>query len=475
MQLGYHHGMQQQQRQQYHQHQQRSHYQQQQQQQKQQKQQLDDLKTQLETEMEKDPNMSSVDLSPCELDTIGRIHGTIFNTLNPAHGETAVRHDWLRLMSVQADPRGRDSNPCLVDIQLLHNIHKYKEKITNLLQKNTLLFLSLSKVLNPYEGLSSTRLVGPSAVVMGNIDSHVHAVSEYTAKDVFRFVDLESTSGGFSEYILWKVSKSQQLTDVRGWYLKSNAAASGVSEHMLPECKATERLSEFGQLVGKDVILDRANIDAFVKHVKSENTQSQGVDLVVAEKDDLDTTDLDLFFEKRQHAFTIAQAIVALRLLRLGGTFVFKIYEISMPLSAELLFLIHSLFKRMSIVRSLASRPTSAERFVVCSEMVGDPSWLINHLSSALHSIMHGSMKLSHLVSWTNLSKNVNFLKFIWNFNEGIAKTQADAFQAMEGFIEAQGPRIKDSVTGKDLTCLQKSVAYACLERWGMVDLVCDD
>ncbi|KAJ2385306.1 hypothetical protein GGI05_004737, partial [Coemansia sp. RSA 2603] len=279
----------------------------------------------------------------------------------------------------------------------------------------------------------------------------------YMFQERIRFVDLGSTKGGFSEYILWRASLGQK--DARGWFFGSDTNFN-VGSRLSYQCRAAERLDEFNPTRGSGGILNTANIDAFVNHVKRRNG-GNGIDLVVAEVDGIEPSDLGLGHEKIQYSYSIAQAIIALRLLRKGGSFVFKVHELSTKLSAEILFLIYACFERVAILRSLASSPTGAERFIVCNHLVVDATRIADHFYSALNKINSGAFKLSHLVSWTKLStEHSQFLATLHKFSGLVAPRQAQALQAVASHIQ-QGKFTRNSPTRR-----QSEVAIACFNNW---------
>ncbi|KAJ1939094.1 hypothetical protein GGF37_004539 [Kickxella alabastrina] len=411
-----------------------------------------------------------------------------FVVISNTHGANFVEQklatlEWLRMMSDRDDARGRRADARTVDVSLLQAADGIKEDMRKQSVSKEQ-FVSASLALNPYAGLTRSVFGGLSAVALGHVDFLLRAVAEYTSnKGVLRFVDVGSCQGALSEYILWRAS-SQSKLDTRGWYFgNGSATASKVGRRMLAECRAAERLDEFSgaaaATAGSGGVLDPANIDAFVQHVRASNDQKH-VDLVVAENDSLEQGDLALGHEKHQYAYTIAQAIVAFQILRRGGTFVFKVYDTATPLSVELLYLIHACFERMAIVRPLASRPTSTERFVVCNNLNADPARLVAHFTMALGKMHDGSLKPSHLVSWTKVSAERQFMGPLGRINNKIAQEQVQALKSVAAHIGRQQPggggggassANKNTSAEHMLTRQQEDVANLCLKTWGLPQL----
>ncbi|KAJ2503092.1 hypothetical protein GGH96_000535 [Coemansia sp. RSA 1972] len=374
------------------------------------------------------------------IDLSARLQHILSNKRGPQFVDQLATPDWSRMMSDRDDVRGRQSDARLCTIPLLQQIHETKGKLNRVPPDSV---EAASRVLNPYAGVLLCAL-GSEAVVLGHLDFLVQPVREYVRPGrTMRYVDLGSQGRGFSEYIRWRVGQTSGAR-AQGWYF---APASADSESDLKD------LSLFATPTG---ILDPQSIDQFVRQVRDEC--SDGVDLVVANFSPKHT-DLSTDLEKQQYAYTIAQAALALRTLQRGGTLVFKMYEATTPLSAELLFLIHACFERVAIVRSFVSRPTSSERFVVCNRLVADPRWVSAHLHAALSKMHAGQLKPSHLVSWTRVTREREFMEAVYRSNVAVAQMQVQALNAV--LSRSSQPQVA-------LSKHQIDSANACLQHWNL-------
>ncbi|KAJ1878793.1 hypothetical protein LPJ57_003211 [Coemansia sp. RSA 486] len=389
--------------------------------------------------------------------------------------------EWSRMMGENNSPRGRMSNSKLVDISQLQAVHAYKNLIAkgpvdvkqphiasalkDIVAKHPVDVSSFNYVaqkLNPYAGLCYSVFTSVAAVALAQVDFLFGAVRRYLTKPKFRFVDLGSSKGGYAEYILWRAARNQDMDNTRGWYFGS----SDVSTQMLSECRAPELLDIYDQ--SSRGILDLATINSFVKHVRLKLGQEEdGVDLIVAEADNLEPWDLGVGHEKKQHFYSIAQAITALRLLRPGGTFVLKVHEMSIPLSAEIMFLLHVCFERSFVFRPLTSSPTSAERYIVFSNLIEASTWVAMHLESALVNMQAANFRLCHLVSWTNVSNEEKFVAPLFQMNNKLAKTQLMALKAIDTYIADQ-ENLDGLPAVYKLSKQQEDVANSCFKKWGL-------
>ncbi|KAJ2830094.1 hypothetical protein FBU31_002557 [Coemansia sp. 'formosensis'] len=416
------------------------------------------------------------------VDVVGRFFVVIENKRAANFVEQLSTPEWSRMMSERDDVRGRRTDTRLLrdDAGLIQNLERQKETLIKAAMP-TREFNAVCALNNPYAALARcSTLSNLSAIALGHLDFLLKPVQEYLKAEAgMQFVDLGSKDGGFSRYILWRSSQLKTGNGgAKGWYFgRGDAAAvkqspatadSGYGldiERLSLDCSgAADSLTEFGaDSKTKPDILDPATVEAFIEFVKGNSTNTVGVDLVVGEcggGDDLPDFGTDL--ERRQYAFILAQAVIALRVLRKDGTFVFKMADTTTPLSAEILFLLHSCFERMAIVRSLASRPTSSERYIVCNHLKGEPRWIASHLLAALTRIHADQFKLSHLVSWTRVSADKEFIDKISSVNVTLARTQMSALK--HAIEQRSSPNNADSRPSK----FQIDVAERCLKTWGL-------
>ncbi|KAJ2452788.1 hypothetical protein EV183_002686 [Coemansia sp. RSA 2336] len=383
------------------------------------------------------PSQPKVDVSARLLFVINNQHG-------PKLAELLATQEWSRMMSDKDDVRGRRTDERLCNSGLLQNIDKCKQVLAQMPQ-NTV--HSAGRAIHQYAAVLQSALDNEAAVMLGHLDFLLQPIREYMQPGrLLNYVDLGSHKRGFSQYIRWRAGQQSGGVKTQGWHFASSVSGNGVP--------ASKDLLEFAEPGG---ILDPRNIEQFVQMVRRDC--ADGVDVVVADSC-LDGSGSHASEEKQQYAFTIAQAAVALRVLRHGGTFVFKTFEASTPLSAELLFLIHACFERMAIVRSSVSQVTSSERYVVCNRLSADPRWISSHLLAALAKIHTGQLKLSHLASWTRVSSEKHFIEPVFRSNMAIAQMQLQSLNAVAAY--------KQPPSSSSYSRHQIETADACLQQWSL-------
>ncbi|KAJ2788839.1 hypothetical protein GGI18_002736, partial [Coemansia linderi] len=212
------------------------------------------------------------------VDVVGRFFVVIENSRGPGFIEQLSTPEWSRMMSERDDVRGRRTDPRLLggDLGLVRELEKQREAVMGMgLSAHE--FNLVCAPNNPYGALAQSSAWGSlSAVALGHLDFLLRPVSEYLKPErKLRFVDLGSTSGGFSRYILWRAGR--RGSSARGWYFGSPAgeretldAADGLDIGRLSLDGADGTLTEFGAgSPTKPDILDPAAVEAFIGSVKS--------------------------------------------------------------------------------------------------------------------------------------------------------------------------------------------------------------
>ena len=228
------------------------------------------------------------------------------------------------------------------------------------------------------------------------------------ARSVFVFADLCGGPGAFSEMLFtWipqtvKVNKTigtgitldtkQNIKGSLAWYPslleRQNAHSSAEKNELLPD-------GTFVPCFGSDStgnILHNKNMDYFVKQCQdldreyTENTNNESgkaVDLVVADGgfcvDGQESLQEVLSFH-----LLLCEAILALRILRVDGSFVLKAFDTLTPSTVGLLYVLSLCFESVLLCKPDRSRVVNSERYIVCHKVkeMGESalSAILNHL-----------------------------------------------------------------------------------------------
>ncbi|CAL8102864.1 unnamed protein product [Orchesella dallaii] len=200
-------------------------------------------------------------------------------------------------------------------------------------------------------------------------------------------VDIHGGPGGFVEYML---TKKQWEAKVYGYTFKEEPYNYQLTTTgHFPKESFEQWLGMDGKR-GDGSIYKPAFVDQFARFVRR-HTNFEGVHVVVADGSEM-TPGLDEDRkELRCKPLILAEAYIAMRVLREGGTFVLRLYDIFTPYTAGLIYLMYRAFESCTIIRPETCHQGSAERFLVCKHYRGGKicTEITNYLQTC-HSMDHG-------------------------------------------------------------------------------------
>lgn len=236
---------------------------------------------------------------------------------------------------------------------------------------------------NPFEFLyiefDGNPLISRSALKLANIDALVdfclcpsitnsRADGSLCTPKEFLFVDLCGAPGGFSQYILFRCKEYEIIeTDHPIGYGMSlggeNADGMGIKWNKALHCGNEKRFKIHFGSDGTGDIYNWENVLS-LQHTIYKDWNRSRVNLVVADGG----FDAQRDCKDQEGVATnlvICQVAAAFQLLEYGGNFVLKLFGFQ---SAAIRYVMETLmvqFETVKIVKPLASRPASAERYVV--------------------------------------------------------------------------------------------------------------
>ncbi|CAJ0954208.1 unnamed protein product, partial [Mesorhabditis belari] len=182
----------------------------------------------------------------------------------------------------------------------------------------------------------------------GKNDKHRH-------QELFYFADVCAGPGGFSEYQLWR---------------KNFYNAKGSDDFKLSKFLASSPLffePYYGTHDDGDVTKP-ANIDSFEDLVKR-GTEGIGVDLMMADGGFCvdGQENIQEILSKRIY---LCQLLVSLCIVREGGNFYCKLFDVFTRFSYELIFLMSLCYQDVCIHKPHTSRPANSERYIICKGLM---------------------------------------------------------------------------------------------------------
>ncbi|XP_033102913.1 cap-specific mRNA (nucleoside-2'-O-)-methyltransferase 1-like [Anneissia japonica] len=320
---------------------------------------------------------------------------------------------------------------------------------------------------NPYETIRGGIFLNRAAMKMANMDKVFDFMFTdprkpsgeplTNANELFFFADVCAGPGGFSEYVLWR-----KKHNVKGFGL----TLKGGNDFKLEDFFAAS--AEFfephygvGGIHGDGDIMNADNLRAF-QHFVLDNTDGHGVHLVMADGG-FSVEGQENLQEVLTKQLLLCQFLCALSILREGGNFVCKTFDLFTPFSVGLIYLLYISFDEVSLFKPITSRPANSERYVVCkgrrrgAEIVHAYMFEINN---RLNELRNSDTDILEIVPLQQLHDDEEFSKYVTDQNESQANSQAQALAKIQAYV-----RNTNLTEGK-----QAETRVECLKLWGVPD-----
>ncbi|KAF9347062.1 FtsJ methyltransferase domain-containing protein 2 [Mortierella sp. AD094] len=335
---------------------------------------------------------------------------------------------------------------------------------------------------NPYELVGSSIFMNRASVKLASIDSQLALTAtkedptggqgqEEDAK-TFRFADLCSGPGGFSEYLLWR--KHTWGERARGWAMTLKGDLDFQLERFHKDAVVHDTLKVF---YGEDEtgnILKQENIDSFADLVEQE-TKGLGVGLVSADGG-ISVDGDEAVQETLLQRLILCQILTMFMTLQKGGDFVVKIFDIFTPVTAGLVWILSRHFEKICVVKPLTSRPMNSERYVVCRHLLRrKPSLTIEHLKNVNSQYQQIEEKareaatseegtttttkkedINHVMDFDILKSDIHFMEYIKRNN---MKTAIRQIEALDVFLKYVHEGLRPAFD-------QEAIKKLCLQEW---------
>ncbi|XP_049319080.1 cap-specific mRNA (nucleoside-2'-O-)-methyltransferase 1 [Astyanax mexicanus] len=322
---------------------------------------------------------------------------------------------------------------------------------------------------NPYETIRGAFFLNRAAMKMANMD-HVFDYMFTNPKDsqgkplvrdkegeLLYFGDVCAGPGGFSEYILWR----------RRWHSKGfGMTLKGSNDFKLEDFYAapSELFEPYygeGGVEGDGDITLPENISAFRNFVL-ENTERRGLHFLMADGG-FSVEGQENIQEILSKQLLLCQFLTALSVVRTGGHFVCKTFDLFTPFSVGLTYLLYLCFERVSLFKPVTSRPANSERYVVCRGLKpgSDPvrEYLFN-VNLRLNQFRHTERDVVEVVPLDIIKGDTDFYHYMINSNERHCSVQVKALAKIHAYV--RDPTLSES--------RQADIRKECLKLWGIPD-----
>ncbi|XP_061415268.1 cap-specific mRNA (nucleoside-2'-O-)-methyltransferase 1 isoform X2 [Lethenteron reissneri] len=352
------------------------------------------------------------------------------------------------------------------DLQTIHNVLRCKSVFDELDGEEMRKARTRS---NPYETIRGVIFLNRASVKMANMDcvfdfmftnpkdKNGQPLVNDKGGELLYFADVCAGPGGFSEYVLWR----------RSWHAKGfGLTLRGPNDFKLEDFFAApsemfEAHYGVNGVDGDGDITRSDNIEEFRRFVLC-GTEGRGVHFLMADGG-FSVEGQENLQEILSKQLLLCQALVALSVLRKGGHFVCKTFDLFTRFSVGVIYLLYRCFSRVCLFKPVTSRPANSERYVVCRGLRGGVEHVREFMlavNAEINRLKGGDDEVLEIVPLSTLKGDQEFFSYVCSSNESHAKVQVLALAKIHAF--ALEPTLYEP--------RQAEVRKACLERWGIPD-----
>ncbi|XP_002738079.1 cap-specific mRNA (nucleoside-2'-O-)-methyltransferase 1-like [Saccoglossus kowalevskii] len=318
---------------------------------------------------------------------------------------------------------------------------------------------------NPYETIRGGIFLNRAAMKMANMDyvfdfmftnpKTLDGQPLVKGNELLYFADICAGPGGFSEYVLWR----------KNWHAKGfGFTLKGANDFKLEDFFSTspelfEPYYGVDGIDGDGNIYRSDNLKEFQRFVL-QNTDGKGVHFVMADGG-FSVAGQENIQEILSKQLLLCQFLCALSIIREGGNFVCKTFDLFTPFSVGLIYLLYRAFQRVTLFKPVTSRPANSERYVVCQGLRSDTKPIHDYLFEVnihLNKLENTNQDITDVVPLEMIKEDRNFFEYVTKSHESLAIQQARALKKIQAY--AQNTNLFDSK--------QADMRKECLRKWGI-------
>ncbi|TSP79436.1 Cap-specific mRNA (nucleoside-2'-O-)-methyltransferase 1 [Bagarius yarrelli] len=277
--------------------------------------------------------------------------------------------------------------------------------------------------------------------------------------ELLYFGDVCAGPGGFSEYVLWR----------KRWHAKGfGMTLKGANDFKLEDFySAPSELFEpyygEGGVDGDGDITRPENISAFRNFVL-ESTERRGLHFLMADGG-FSVEGQENLQEILSKQLLLCQILTALSVVRTGGHFVCKTFDLFTPFSVGLIYLLYLCFERVSLFKPVTSRPANSERYVVCKNLKPGSDAVRDYLFKVnlkLNHLRNSDSDVIDVVPLEIIKGDTDFYQYMTDSNERHCSVQIKALAKIHSYV-------RDTTLSEPR---QADIRKDCLRLWGIPDQV---
>uniref|UniRef100_UPI00398EE298 cap-specific mRNA (nucleoside-2'-O-)-methyltransferase 1-like n=1 Tax=Pristiophorus japonicus TaxID=55135 RepID=UPI00398EE298 len=199
-------------------------------------------------------------------------------------------------------------------------------------------------------------------------------------------------------------------------------------------CRGLGEGSE-GGVDGDGDITRPENISEFRRFVL-ENTERKGVHFLMADGG-FSVAGQENLQEILSKQLLLCQILVGLSVVRTGGHFVCKTFDLFTPFSVGLIYLLYMCFERVSLFKPVTSRPANSERYVVCRGLKSMTDPVRDYLFTVnlkLNQLRNSELDVNCVVPLDTIRSDSDFFEYMVKSNQRHAVAQVKALAKIHAF-----------------------------------------
>ncbi|XP_033334094.2 cap methyltransferase 1 [Megalopta genalis] len=286
---------------------------------------------------------------------------------------------------------------------------------------------------NPYETIRGAFFLNRAAMKMANMDKvcdFMFTKPNCLQKDeLLYFADVCAGPGGFSEYILWR----------KKWHAKGfGFTLKNENDFKLADFYAgpCETFYPYYGPADDGNVYDPANQEAF-RELIMKYTNHKGVHFMMSDGG-FSVKGQENIQEILSKQLYLCQCLVALMIVREGGHFVTKLFDIFTPFSAGIVYLMYRCFDKVCIFKPNTSRPANSERYLICKRKRPNIEFTIQYLKHINEILLKNDENndVREVVAFEELVGEKQFLKYLIDSNNELGRKQITALRKIAAFCE---------------------------------------
>lgn len=298
---------------------------------------------------------------------------------------------------------------------------------------------------NPFENLGRSIFMNRASIKLANIDAafrfgltyHIGAYMHYSTPGPFKFCDIGGSPGGFVQYIQWR------RNDAMGYGISLKSTKPGVPEWNFRQIDQSRFFPYYGESNTGNIILEWKN---FVNRVRSD--QTLGVDLVTADAAfDIESEKAFVRQEFLMNRLIMLQILMGVKLLKLGGNFVIKVFDTVTELTAQLLWITSLCFDKITLFKPISSRPANTEKYLICEgKKKGTERYeLLLEQANAAYN------EEENVINLLETKIPNDFQNWLIGVNDKLMRGQSQAIERTFEILEGKNPEIPEYNLSKAL------------------------